>query len=116
MFADAYGDKRQAAAMSRLTDRIVACGSLVVRELGGNRKGELSAHRVLDTLHVTPGEIIRCVARRTAAACVGRRVVVSQDTTEINLLRRPLPRLGRSRPQWQDPGLLHSRCGRSGCR
>ena len=84
VFAGAYGDKRRAAAMTRLSDRIVTCGSLVVRELGGDRKGEISAHRVLDSAHVTPGETVECVARRTAAACVGRRVVVAQDTTENN--------------------------------
>jgi hypothetical protein len=38
VFTDAYGDKRRAAAVSRLSDRIVACGSLVVSELGGDRK------------------------------------------------------------------------------
>jgi hypothetical protein len=94
VFAGAYGDKRRAAAVDRLSDRIVACGSLVVRELGGDRKGELSAHRVLDSPHVTPGETIRCVARRTAAACVGRRVVVAQDTTENNYFGAPRRGLG----------------------
>jgi hypothetical protein len=72
VFAGAYGDKRRAVAIDRLSDQIVCRGSVVIRDLGGDRKGELSAHRVLDSPHVTPGETIRCVARRTAAACAGR--------------------------------------------
>ena len=106
MFADAYGDKRRAAAVSRLSDRIVACGSLVVRELGGDRKGELSAHRVLDSPHVTPGETIRCVARRTAAACVGCRVVVAQDTTEINYFGARSRGLGGAGRNGKIPGFF----------
>jgi hypothetical protein len=106
VFAGAYGDKRRAVAVARLSDRIITCGSLVVRELGGDRKGELSAHRVLDSPHVTPGETVRCVARRTVAACVGRRVVVAQDTTENNYLDQRHRGLGGAGRDGKTPGFF----------
>ncbi|HET6238148.1 MAG TPA: IS4 family transposase [Acetobacteraceae bacterium] len=106
VFAGAYGDKRRAEAVGRLSERIVACGSLVVRELGGDRKGEVSAHRVLDSLHVTPGETVRCVARRTVAACAGRRVVVAQDTTETNYLGARHRGLGGAGRDGKTPGFF----------
>ena len=104
VFEGGYGDQRRAAAISRLSDRIVACRSLVIKELGGDRKGELSAHRVLGSCHVTPGETVRHVARRTAAACAGRRVVVAQDTTEVNFPGREARGLGRAGRTGQTPG------------
>jgi hypothetical protein len=106
VFAGAFGDKRRAAAMNQLSERIVACGSLVVRQLGGDRKGELSAHRVLDSLHVTPGETIRCVAQRTAAACAGRRVVVANDTSEFNYFGVRSRGLGGAGRNGQTPGFF----------
>jgi len=106
VFAGAYGDKRRAAAISRLSERIVACGSLVVRELGGDRKGELAAHRVLDSAHVAPGETVRYVARRTAAACVGRRIVVAQDTTETSYFGYRDRGLGGAGRDGQTPGFF----------
>ncbi len=116
VFAGAYGDKRGAAAISRLSERIVARGSLVVRELGGDRKGELAAHRVLDSAHVTPGETVRYVARRTAVACVGRRIVVAQDTTETNYFGYRDRGLGGAGRDGQTPGATSTRCLPAGLR
>ena len=53
--------------MARLFNGVVAQSSLVVRKLGAGRGGELSAHRVLGSKHVTPHETLACFARRTAA-------------------------------------------------
>ena len=71
-FVGAYGDKRRSAAMSRLYGAMVEQGSVVVRKLGGDRGGELAAHRVLSSARVTPTMTLRCLSRGTAAACVGR--------------------------------------------
>jgi hypothetical protein len=98
VFAGAHGDKRRAAAVARLSERIVACGSVVIREVGETRKGEISAHRILGSCHVTPGEALRCVARATAATGAGRRVVVAQDTTEQNFPGRIGGGMGRVGP------------------
>jgi len=98
VFAGAYGDKRRAAAVGRLSERIIGCGSVVIREVGETRKGEIAAHRVLGSCHVTPGETLQCVARATSASCAGRRIVVAQDTTELNFpgrIRRGLGKAGR---------------------
>ena len=35
-----YGDKRRAAAVGRLSERIIGCGSVVIREVGETRRGE----------------------------------------------------------------------------
>jgi Transposase DDE domain len=105
-FAGAYGDKRRAAAVARLSDRIVACGSVVIREVGETRKGEISAHRILGSCHVTPGETLRCVARATAATCAGRRVVVAQDTTEQNFPGRIGGGLGGAGRLGETPGFF----------
>ena len=105
-FTGAYGDKRRAAATERLSERIVASGSLVVRAVGGDRAGELAAHRVLGSPRVTPEETVRCVAQRTAAACAGRRVVVAQDTTEINFPGRRRSDLGMAGRLGTTPGFF----------
>jgi hypothetical protein len=83
-----FGDVRRAAAGTTLFERVVSTGSLVLHEVGGDRAGEMSASRFLGSPHVTPEEILRTVGRRTAAACVGRRIVAAQDTTEINFSGR----------------------------
>jgi hypothetical protein len=93
-FAGAFGDKRRAAAMTRLFDEIVEQNSLVIRKVGINRRGELAAHRVLSCQQVTPEETVRCLTHQTAEAVAGRRVVVAQDTTEINFSGRQSRGLG----------------------
>src|SRR5215472_12066982 len=78
-----FGDVRQEQAGATLFERVVESGSLVLQQVGGDRAGEMAAHRFLDSPHVTPQEILNTAADRTAAACSGRRIVAAQDTTEI---------------------------------
>lgn len=67
---------------------------MVIRQVGVDRGGELSAHRVLSSPRVNPDETLGCLARRTADAAAGRRVVVAQDTTEISFGGRQSRGLG----------------------
>lgn len=83
-----FGDVRREGAGATLFERVVATGSLVLREVGGDRAGEMSAHRFLGSSHVTPEEILKTAGKRTALACAGRRMVAAQDTTEINFSGR----------------------------
>ena len=89
-----FGDVRREQAGATLFERVVATGSLVLRQVGGDRAGELSAHRFLGSAHVTAEEILQTVGRRTAVACDGRRIVAAQDTTEINFKDRHRRREG----------------------
>ena len=89
-----FGDVRREQTGAILLERVVASGSLVLRQVGGDRAGELSAHRFLGSARVTPEEILATVGRRTAAACAGRRIVAAQDTTEINFKGRHRRREG----------------------
>jgi hypothetical protein len=88
------GDVRTAASGSRMFEQIVATGSLVLRTLGGTRAAEVSAHRFLSSPHVSTCGILETFSVRTRAASVGRRVVVAQDTTEINFSGRGNARRG----------------------
>lgn len=78
------GDARRPARGDRIVADIARTGSLVVREFGGGRAGEMAAHRFLGSPKVEPAAIFADVSARTALACAGRRVVAAQDTTEIN--------------------------------
>ena len=89
-----FGDVRREQAGAALFERVVAAGSLVLREVGRDRAGEMSAHRFLGSAHVTPEEILDTAGKRTAAACAGRRIVAPQDTTEINFSGRDRARRG----------------------
>lgn len=86
-----FGDVRRELAGATLFERVVETGSLVLRQVGGNRAGEMAVHRFLSSPHVTPREILATAAARTASACVGRRIVAAQDTTEINFSGRNCP-------------------------
>ena len=110
-FVGAYGDKRRAAAISRLYGGIVEQTSLVIRKVGVDRGGELSAHRALSSPHVTPRETLRCLTRGTAVAAAGRRIVAAQDTTEVNFPGRQSRGLGpagqrNARVADETPGFL----------
>jgi len=105
-FAGAYGDERRAAAVARLSQQIVSHGSVVIRLVGGDRNGELAAHRVLGSCHVTPRETVAWVAQQTARACAGRRVVVPQDTTEVNFAGRISRGLGGVGRLGETPGFF----------
>ena len=89
-----FGDVRRERAGAEFFERVVTTGSLVISEVGGNRAGEISAHRFLDSQHVTAEEISNNAGRRTAAACTGRRIIAVQDTTEINFSGRDRGRRG----------------------
>jgi hypothetical protein len=98
-FSGAFGDKRRSAVLVSLEGAMVAQSSVVVRRLGEDRAGEISAHRALSAPEVTSEGIIACVARRTATAVAGRRIVIAQDTTEVNFpgrLRKGLGPAGRT--------------------
>lgn len=88
------GDVRTAASGAWMFEQIVATGSLVLRTLGQTRAGEMAAHRFLSSPHVTTCGILETFSARTRAASAGRRVVVAQDTTEINFSGRGKARRG----------------------
>lgn len=90
------GDARRDERAAWMLDRIVATGSLVLREIGGTRSGEMGAHRLLSSEDVDATALLTPHVARTAAACKGRRVVAAQDTSEINFdrSRRPAAGLG----------------------
>src|SRR5260221_11331329 len=83
-FAGSFGDKRRSVVLARLEQAMVAQSSLVVRRLGEDRAGEISAHRVLSAASVTAAGIVDCVARRRASAGAGPRIVVAQGATQVN--------------------------------
>jgi hypothetical protein len=89
-----FGDQRRAARGAWLFDRIIATGSLVIRNLGDDRAGEIAAHRFLSSPSVTPEEIVETLGARTSEYCRGRTIVAVQDTTEINFGGRDLVRRG----------------------
>ena len=89
-----FGDVRRAAMGTRLIERVMETGSLVIRKLGCDRAGEIAIHRFLSAASVTCGEMVATLATRTAAACTGRRIVAAQDTTEINFSGREERRRG----------------------
>ena len=88
------GDARRDRRAAWMVERIVARGSLQLREIGGTRAGEIAAHRFLSSERVEPAALLVPHVERTAAACIGRRVVAVQDTSEINFDRRRRPAAG----------------------
>jgi hypothetical protein len=88
------GDVRVAARAEWLVERIVATGSLVLRQLGGSRAGEVAVHRFLSSPYSSVEAIVETLASRTAQQCVGRRVVAIQDTSEVNFKGRAARRRG----------------------
>jgi hypothetical protein len=87
-------DPRTAARGAWLFEQIVATGSVVLRQLGGTRAGEIAVQRYLSSPHVTCEVIVDALSARTRQACAGRRVVAAQDTTEINFKDRSAARRG----------------------
>lgn len=109
VFTGAYGDKRRASSMSTLYEAMVEQCSTVVRKIGGDRSGEMAAHRVLSSDRVTPAETVTCLARPTADAVAGRRIVAAQDTTEVNFPGRLSRGLGPAGRTGKTPGFfLHA--------
>jgi hypothetical protein len=77
-----------------LFDQIVSLGTLVLKDLGGGRAGEMAAHRYLSSPYVTSQGVLEALGARTGAACAGRRVVAAQDTTEISFASKSAARRG----------------------
>lgn len=92
-----FGDVRLSRRAERLCEALVATGSVVLRRIGGNRAGEIAAHRFLDNERVSPQAILDTLCARTTRACAGRRILVIQDTTEINFSGRDVARRGLGR-------------------
>lgn len=90
----AFGDIRVAQRAEWLIDRVAATGTLVLRQIGETRAGEMAVSRFLSSPHVSVDRIVRTLAARTAGQCAGRRVLAVQDTTEINFSGRDKKRRG----------------------
>lgn len=88
------GDARRDERAAWVFDRIVTSGSLVMREVGETRSGEVAAHRLLSSNDVDAQALLVPHVARTALACQGRRIVAVQDTTEINFERHRQPCAG----------------------
>ncbi len=87
-------DVRLEARADWLLEQIVAKRSLVVREVGETRKGEIAAHRLLGSAKRDAASLLGPHIARTAEAAHGRRIVAVQDTTEINFAGREARRCG----------------------
>src|SRR5713101_8311444 len=62
-----FGNQGRQRVGAEVLHRVVETGSLVVRQLGGDRSGEKSIHNFLSRRpEVTPDEILSTAARRTA--------------------------------------------------
>ena len=88
------GDIRLDRRSDWVVDRIVATHSLVLKTVGGDRAGEAAINRWLGHEDVDPAAILAPHVARTRAAVQGRRVVVAQDTTEVNFAGRARRRKG----------------------
>ena len=62
---------------------MVACKTVCLRRLGGDRAGEVRNVRFFANRRVTAEKIIAGWSARTGAACTGRHVLAIQDTTEV---------------------------------
>jgi hypothetical protein len=80
----AIGDVRAERRADWFIDRVAATGSVVLRQIGQDRAGEVAAHRFLSSPYVSAETVSGTLAARTAEQCVGRHIVVIQDTTEIS--------------------------------
>jgi len=89
-----FGDVRRQRAGAKLFERVVEMGSVVLKQVGGDRQGEMLAQRFFGSPHVTHQEIVASAAQGVARAATGRRIVAAQDTTEINFSGRDLRRKG----------------------
>jgi len=67
---------------------------VVVEKFCATRAEVMGAHRFLGSPRVTPEGILGEAVQCTALACKGRRVVVAQDTTEVNFAGRDRGRRG----------------------
>lgn len=89
-----FGDIRVASRADWLIERVAATGSLVLRQVGQTRAGEMAVHRFLSSPYVSVDRIVETLSGRTAQQCVDRQILVVQDTTEINFKGRDKKRRG----------------------
>jgi hypothetical protein len=101
-----FGDARRASVGKKLLARVIELGTLVIRKLGLDRAGEKQIHRFLDSPAVTCEEMIETASTQTIEACRGEKVIVVQDTTEINPRVKPDGKLfwTRSQSPWSWSG------------
>ena len=64
MVGQHFPDIRLSQRAEHLYQRIVATGSLVLRRLGGDRAGEIAAHRFLDNERVSSETILDTLSQR----------------------------------------------------
>jgi len=88
------GDIRLDRRREAIVDRVTATGSLVQRKVGGGRNGEIAMLNYLASPKVTAGHILAPGVQLTSEAARGRRIVVPQDTTEVNFSGRDKRRKG----------------------
>lgn len=89
-----FGDVRVDRRADWLIERVATAGSVVLREIGRTRAGEIAVHRFLSSPYASVERIVETLAGRTAQSCVRRRVLAVQDTTEINFSGRDKRRRG----------------------
>ncbi len=94
MYRFGAGDVRTSSRGEWLFDQIVSLGTLVLKDLGGGRAGEMAAHRYLSSPYVTSQGVLEALGARTGEACAGRRVVAVQDTTEVSFAGQSAGRRG----------------------
>jgi len=111
-----FGDARRAVRGAWLFERIVATGSLCLRKVGGDRAGEIAAHRFLDSPQVSAEEIIATLSGRTGERCRGQRIVVAQDTSEINFSGRAGAPWAGSGRRWRNARVFSARGSGDRCR
>src|SRR5437763_621424 len=92
--AMSFGDIRVARRADWMIERVAAMGTVVLRQLGETRAGEMRVCRFISSPYGSVDRIVRTLGARTAAQCAGRRILVVQDTTEINFAGRDKKRRG----------------------
>jgi hypothetical protein len=89
-----FGDIRVSERADWLIERVAAVGSVVLRQIGQTRAGEIAIHRFLSSRYVSVDRIVETLAGRTAQQSVGRRILAIQDTSEVNFAGRAGKRRG----------------------
>lgn len=79
-----FGDARLKETGARFFRRIVEVGSICLRRLGQNRKGEMQFGRWLRNRKVTYQEITRKACEKTSGLVSGLHILAIQDGSEIN--------------------------------
>jgi len=78
-FKDVRLDRRGGVILESMVARKTVC----LRQLGGDRAGELDAGRFFRNPKVTTAAILASWSQLTGAACAGRHVLAIQDTTDV---------------------------------